>query len=154
MCHKWSYIAKMFMWMLLNVKSRYALPVWRSKTTWTIAVKTDSSHPLQIRPNRGPDTPKECGDRPLHVSLTQILHEECKERRICSLVWNRTLFWRAAALNIFIQVQCQILHYIRRKRQLLGWLSCGSVNVWDLWASHSSHQQLLHTEAQLDTTPW
>lgn len=56
-------------------------------------------------------------------------HKECKERRICSLVWNRTLFWRTAALNIFIQAQCQILHSIRRKRQLLGWLSCGSVNA-------------------------
>lgn len=96
------------------------------------------------------------------------LHKECKELRICSLVWNRTLFWRAAALNIFIQVQCQILHYIRRKRQLLGWLSCGSVNagfeseISDQVASLtltflplcSEHQQLLHTEAQLDTTPW
>lgn len=102
----------------------------------------------------------------LRVTSTQNPLEECGECRICTLVWNRALFGRDAAWNIFIQAQCQILHYICRKRQLLGWLSCEwrswvSVNVGfrseisDQVAAQtlslSGHHQLLHTEAESQT---
>ncbi len=81
-------------------------------------------------------------------------HEEFKQPRICSLVWNRTLFLykRSARYCIIFVVKDSC------------WAGC-PVAVWTQGSRvrsltltfpppRSEHQQLLHTETQLDTTPW
>jgi len=107
----------------------------------------------------------ENGDRP--VTSTKI-HSKNAESVEYALRCEIEHYFGEMQLEIFLyKHQCQILHYICRKRQLLGWLSCELVWMWgwewDLWPGGgtdpltfplqlSEHHQLLHTGAESQTT--